>query len=439
MADCAIVVQNFNKPDTLEAVCTSLLTCDNTRQFDLIFWSDSAFGAHKEAEYRPKCAEVAQLLDSFFAMYSDRFRSITLRRNPVNRGTCKTCQIALDRIFETYEFVIFTEDDTVFSQDALDWFIAMRNAPAFRDNAVWAIAGESIFFDGRTVLPDKQFTEAARLHAVENQLWEKFIPLEFIPSTCFATNRQKWIQFSETRGQPLGDMDVCHRCQAEGKKCLFPVVARVKDIGMLHPDGYSVSIHTKENVTGVKSCYLMSDETQPALGLMPRLRPFDGDVGLLFWRSTLLNGFEETGNLVRRGKLAKTAQSANSVADARKAGLAGNWDLALELWSELRTGGLVTAEVGTNIALCQLKLGEREKAQATIQLVLSLCPDDSYAQSIMAHILEADRDFAGAGDLWNSLRQRPGLPEWLTASAVSGALRCEAAGTALGPSVRNES
>jgi hypothetical protein len=176
MAGSAVVVQNFNKPDTLEMVCKSLLACENTRQFDLIFWSDSATGAPKEAKYLPKCAEVAKLLHSFFAAHRDRFRSITLRRNPTNFGCYRTCQTAMDNAFEDHDFVIFFEDDTVLSPDALNWFSAMQDTPAFLDSATWAIAGESIFFDAQRAMPAKSLVEAAKAHAMEHRLQEQFIP-----------------------------------------------------------------------------------------------------------------------------------------------------------------------------------------------------------------------------------------------------------------------
>jgi tetratricopeptide (TPR) repeat protein len=428
MTDTAIVVQNFNKPDTLGALCKSLLECDNTRDLDLIFWSDSAIGARKEAEYLPKCAEVGKLLDSFFVTYRDRFRSITLRRNSTNLGCYKTCQLAIESAFEEHDFVIFSEDDTIFSPDALDWFIAMKDSPAFLDDAIWAIAGESIFFDGQRTVPARQLVESAKIHAAKHHLWEQFIPLDFIPSTCFATNRHKWAQISVTRGQINGDVELCHRCQAEGKKCLFPVVARVKDTGMLHPDGYSVSIHTADNVTGVKNCYLMSSDIRPGRDVTPEVRRFDGDAGLLYWRSTMLNGFEETAK-----SDTELAKESDLLENARRAGLDGDWDSALALWRELKKGGMVNPEVNSNIGLCLLKLGEREKARAVIRHVLALNPDDSYAQSIMAYILEGDSAYNDAAEIWSQLRQRTGLPEWLAASAVSGELRCKAASVAMRP------
>ena len=131
-------------------------------------------------------------------------------------------------------------------------------------------------------------------------------PLRLDPLYLLRDQSRQCGAFSVTRGQPVGDVVLCERCRKEGKKCLFPVVARVKDTGMLHPDGYSVLIHTQANVSSVKNCYLMSGDVAPTADIRPPLRPFTGDAGRLFWQSTLLNGFDEVrdrgGHVGRVGK-----------------------------------------------------------------------------------------------------------------------------------------
>lgn len=424
MAKAAIVVQNFCKVDTLDALCQSLLKCSSRQEFDLIFWSDSPAGSRKEAEYQSKSVKVKELLQSFCETYGDQFASIAMDGNSVNYGTCKTCEIALNSAFEKHDFVVFSEDDTIFAPDALDWFIAMEQSPSFLDNSVWAIAGESIFFDGQGIVPDEKLVEAAKAYATDQRLWEQFISFDFVPSTCFATNRQKWVQFSATRGQPNGDVDLCQRCREEAKKCLFPIVARVKDVGMLHPDGYSVMIHSKENVASVKTSYLLSGDIVASSPVRPEFRPFDGHPGQLFWRSTRLNGFDGSSQDPHAGGSSTSEALSPLLEAARKAGLASDWDLALELWQELRNGGMKTIEVDTSIGLCSFKLGELSAARTSIQDALSAQPDAAFAQSIMAHILEAERNFVEALGIWESLGQRKDLPEWLQANAMTGSLRC---------------
>jgi hypothetical protein len=427
MSDYAIVVQNYNKPDTLRDVCESLLACENRHLFDLIFWSDSAVGGHKETEHGPKVAQSRAYLESFSATHGDQFHSVAIYQNSINLGCYKTCRVAMDKAFEEHDFVVLSEDDCIFSPDALNWFLEMSRSSAFHDDAVWAIAGESIFFDSQKVTLDGQFVADAKNYAKVNRLWEQFITFGFIPSSCFATNRHKWAEFAITRGETNGDVTLCQRCRVEGKKCLFPVVARVKDVGMLHPDGYSVLIHSMENVKEVKNCYLMSGDILPDLEGRSSLRQFDGHEGQLFWRSTQLNGFGDQEGPGGAQGINVEKRKSELLHFARTAGANADWDGALKLWRQLKSIGVTTSEVDTGIGLCLMKKGELDRARTVITNVLSLSPDEPFAQSIMAHILEADRDFAGAEMIWDRLGRREDVPDWLHSNALRGRARCQAA------------
>lgn len=196
---------------------------------------------------------------------------------------------------------------------------------------------------------------------------------------------------------------------------------------MLHPGGYSVSIHTAANVAEVKNCYLISGDIRPEAAAEPALQPFDGDAGKLYWQSTLLNGFDGEAAGGPSGKPLATSAQPSAIDAARNAGTAGDWGLALELWRQLKQGGPTLAEVDANIGLCLLKLGEQQAAMETVQQVLESHPDYAYARSIMAHIWEASGDLVPAREIWSQLRQRRDVPAWMHSSAADGELRCATA------------
>jgi hypothetical protein len=101
---------------------------------------------------------------------------------------------------ETSESVIFSEDDVVFEYDALEWFERALAHPMFLRPNVWAIAGESRFFDAyRHILLDGDVHRALEVAHTKN-LIERFVYLDFLPSSCFATTREKWAEFGDTRG-----------------------------------------------------------------------------------------------------------------------------------------------------------------------------------------------------------------------------------------------
>ena len=289
MSSTALVIQCFAKADTLGDLCDSLLRCDNIAGLDLIFWLDSPLASRSEARFTPLHAEVCATLDRFVAAHEARFRSVSRRQNPANLGTCATCRAALDHAFALHPFVVFAEDDVVFARDAFSWFDAIRRLGLLDDPRHWAIAGESVFFNARDKTLPEGWPAAMQHLAAGEGLAAHYVTHNFIPSTCFATTAAHWRRFGVTRGQPLGDVDLCTLCREEDGWCVFPVVPRVKDTGMLHENGYSVLIHTRDGVRERKNTYLMSDAllapNQPGLA---GLTPYAGNAGRLFTLSTLL-------------------------------------------------------------------------------------------------------------------------------------------------------
>jgi hypothetical protein len=199
----------------------------------------------------------------------------------------------VDFAFREHEFVIFTEDDVIFARDALVWFAEIRAAGLLEQDRVWAIAAESTFFDAREKQVEQSFIEQALAVAREQQLLNKYTTHKFVPSSCFATSRQRWAEFGEARGRTNGDVEVCRLCEVEDRCCVFPVIARGRDVGMLHDLGYSVTIHTKVGVlSAAKNTYVSADDLLPE-GPVGRLglEPFRGNAGMLFEQTTRLGDF----------------------------------------------------------------------------------------------------------------------------------------------------
>lgn len=292
MLNPTVVVQCFNKPDTLQAVCRSLLCCKSSRYFNLIIWSDSPIGSHNEDRYAPAYQQVLALIDSLRLDFERAFASVEILGNTVNLGPYRTCKLALDHAFRNSDFTIFAEDDAIFETDALEWFLACAQTEEFRSGRVWAIAGESIFFDARGKTVDTAFRAAATEFAIDEQLIDKFTENSFIPSTCFATSAHHWAEIGVTRGETNGDVTLCKRCENEGKTCIQPIIARVRDVGMLHDLGYSVSIHTKAGIQEIKNTYLASNDFPDETQAITRYMAIDAHRrGEIYRRTTLLEGF----------------------------------------------------------------------------------------------------------------------------------------------------
>jgi hypothetical protein len=172
----------------------------------------------------------------------------------------------ITRALEKSESVFFSEDNLIFEQDAIEWFERALAHPMFLRPNVWAIAGESRFFDSYRHSPSDTDVFRALKLAESHNLIDKFVYLDFLPSSCFATTREKWGEFGSTRGITRGDRAVVDRCLAEGKVCFWPVIARCRDVGMYHPLGYSVRWKGL-NHTRFKNSYVVSGMLKSATDL----------------------------------------------------------------------------------------------------------------------------------------------------------------------------
>jgi len=320
--EIAVAVQCFVKTDTLQGLLDSLLHCEGHSEIHLFIRQDNAHGSRREPEFIPAAQKVQSFIIDFMGRHGRRFRTLDYRPNERNLGPYATCKVVLDDVFKKHDFAIFLEDDVVLSSDALLWFREVQQLGLLAENN-WAIAGQSIFFDAKGKVVDQEFIAAASRMAQEQNLVRKFTVHQFVPSSCFATTSRWWAEFGALRGEPRGDVLLCERTKGEARGCVFPIVPRAKDVGMLHDYGFSVTIHTKEGVHAITNPYLLAEDllSEQSPGALT-LELFDGDAGLLYRQTTLLEGYFHD----RHGR----EEQATAASDAR------DWRRAAALWNALR-------------------------------------------------------------------------------------------------------
>ena len=201
--------------------------------------------------------------------------------------------------------------------------------------------------------------------ARQRNLVSKFTVHDHVPSACFATTYSCWAEFGTTRGAARGDVLLCQRTKDEKRGCVFPIVPRAKDVGMLHDNGFSVTILTKDRVEAITNPYLLAEDLLPErLAERRNLEKFKGDAGLLFRQTTLLEGYAPTS--------AARMESANAATEAK------DWQRAAALWDELRR------EFPRN-ALYWIKAGEAlseakftQSAERILDEAVSLFPEHNW-------------------------------------------------------------
>ncbi len=266
----AIAVQAFNKADGVLGTLDSIARSCGSNNYHLVILQDGCSGSNHTEKYRSAWAETTQALESWIFMNRDHFASVCFDRSERNNGPYQTAERLITWALEKSKSVIFSEDDVVFEYDAVEWFEGALAHPMFVRPNVWAIAGESRFFDSyRHVPSDADVSRALEVAQTQN-LIDRFIYLDFLPSSCFATTGDKWAEFGKTRRTTNGDRAVVERCRAEGKLCLWPVIARCRDTGMHHPLGYTVRWKGPRHAA-FKNCYLVSGMLKRSSGNLSEL------------------------------------------------------------------------------------------------------------------------------------------------------------------------
>lgn len=280
----AVAIQCFNKPDTLDEMLNSLTECTDCNRFSVVLLQDAWEGSKKEDIYKDSAYKVQEIIAKWLPLLSIKFINVTVIRNERNLGTAPSCRRLLDYVSNTYKGFVFFEDDCVLSRCALSWSLyCLEERISSYD--CWFATCESIFFDSRGyVIPDdtKAKLKSLSLHA---SLLFTHCEFGFVPSTCFMTRSKIWEQFSKIRSFPKGPESLNKFYKSKLGRTLFPIVPRVKDIGMLHELGYSVATLGKDNVKEVKSTYLLAEGRWER----EKVGPYVGDMDLLFSATAKVN------------------------------------------------------------------------------------------------------------------------------------------------------
>jgi len=281
----SIAVQAFNKAESVLATLDSIARSSGLNKYRLVILQDACSGSAATEKYRSAWAETTHAIEAWISTNEDHFVSVRFDRSEENSGPYRTAGQLINRALESSEFVIFSEDDVIFEHDAFEWFERARTHPMFLRPKVWAIAGESKFFDSHRHSPSDAVVSRAVELAESNNLINKFVYFDYLPSSCFATTRDKWAEFGDTRGTTRGDRAVVDRCLAERKVCFWPVIARCRDTGMHHPLGYSVRWRGLQH-TGFKNSYVVSGMLKSAAAALTELSSSQ--------RDALLNEFNKS-------------------------------------------------------------------------------------------------------------------------------------------------
>src|SRR5206468_72416 len=149
-------IQAFSKADTILATLNSVVRCRGSENYDLLILQDGCFGSKRTEKYREARADTTRAIEAWAVANCQHFLSLSFQQADQNHGPYAIAERVINKAFETSKSVIFSEDDVIFEEDAIQWFERALSHPGFLHPAVWAVAGEAKFFDAKRHAPSSK-------------------------------------------------------------------------------------------------------------------------------------------------------------------------------------------------------------------------------------------------------------------------------------------
>ena len=142
MESC-ILLQCFCKPKETINVLNSLLKCIGINNYNLILYVDIS----NDLRFKSSNKELINKLNLFKQNNISKFKNIEIVKNNENKGPYKTCYEGIEYAFIKNNFVIFSEDDSIFTKDSIIYYNYYRdNYHKFNDDKCLGITADSINF-----------------------------------------------------------------------------------------------------------------------------------------------------------------------------------------------------------------------------------------------------------------------------------------------------
>lgn len=248
-----IVLQVYVKTDTLRELFEDLLKARLVGNYKLLIIKDHP----KSNDLLDKSRAVDDLIYEFYKNLQAKFSEVRFVVNKENKGTSPTCLLGINLACRDSEtsHVIFLEDDCRLSVNVFEWFnYAFANL--LSDSHPF-VGGESVHFNDLSSV-----VGGSLMHKIVNSpkipdYEDKYLEVDFVPSTCFAFEAKRWSEFYLFRGMPEGPETLNTYVKSHSYKCNLPVIPRVNDHGMMHEDGYSM-LTLDGDVKEIKRPYIIS-------------------------------------------------------------------------------------------------------------------------------------------------------------------------------------
>lgn len=117
--DCCICIQCYCKPNETLSTLNSLEQCVEIKQVNLLLFIDKA---PPNSKFTQKNNELIHLLQNYKINKQHMYYSITILIPPKNVGPYVGCCMCVDAALKMNNFMIFSEDDSIFCKDSIRYY-----------------------------------------------------------------------------------------------------------------------------------------------------------------------------------------------------------------------------------------------------------------------------------------------------------------------------
>jgi hypothetical protein len=251
----ALIIQCFVKPKETLDTLYSFEKCKEIKDYDLIIYVDRA---KKNSLFVKENDKLIETVNKYAELNKNKYKDIIVIVSNENLGPYICCGDAINYAFENHEFVVFTEDDSIFTADTLNYFNFYRDGKIPNDEKCLGITSQTQLFSINNKedifnINDAKYKNLIN-NTLEDDLLNKIVKISNFSNKQFGIFKNKWniIKHFRTHEYLLE-----HNIVSDYATTLFvaknkyysyySVIPRTNDIGLFHNLGCT-TLYWKQEV-----------------------------------------------------------------------------------------------------------------------------------------------------------------------------------------------
>ena len=173
------------------------------------------------------------------------FKDIIIKINDKNLGPYKTCLHANDFAYKFSDFVIFSEDDSIFCNDTLNYYDFFKNSNLIDNEEIIGITSYSCFFHKKDLSSDIDIN-SIKNRIISNNDLNSVIKVKSIPNKQWGMFKKGWNKVRCIRENGGTDYETLLHVIENNYHFIYSIVPRTNDIGLFHKLGCTTLYYKKK-------------------------------------------------------------------------------------------------------------------------------------------------------------------------------------------------